>query len=244
MKRARQAGRGSGHHPGRGRAGERRGGLRDLDSGEQDGGAADRARGTPRPLPVATHGRLLVVRRRQSSQRYRGPARARSMSRRSASPSCCGACVPPVCRGGRSCRPATAARSRPWPRTPIRPPRPSRRPSPARPGVPREEVQAQAYRLAGAEASRHIFAVAASLDSQVIGEPQVLGQVKEAHRLAQCRRADRRPSSTSAAAGGLCRGQARAQRDRPRASSRSPSLPWRSGCARSSMATCPGARRC
>ncbi len=52
-------------------------------------------------------------------------------------------------------------------------------------GVPREEVAAQAYRLAGAEALRHIFAVAASLDSQVIGEPQVLGQVKDAHRLSQ-----------------------------------------------------------
>jgi glutamyl-tRNA reductase len=52
-------------------------------------------------------------------------------------------------------------------------------------GVPREEVAAQSYRLAGAEALRHIFAVAASLDSQVIGEPQVLGQVKEAHRLSQ-----------------------------------------------------------
>jgi glutamyl-tRNA reductase len=52
-------------------------------------------------------------------------------------------------------------------------------------GVPEEEVAAQSYRLAGAEALRHVFAVAASLDSQVIGEPQVLGQVKEAHRLAQ-----------------------------------------------------------
>jgi glutamyl-tRNA reductase len=52
-------------------------------------------------------------------------------------------------------------------------------------GVPREEVAAQSYRLAGAEALRHIFAVAASLDSQVIGEPQVLGQVKEAHRLSE-----------------------------------------------------------
>jgi glutamyl-tRNA reductase len=52
-------------------------------------------------------------------------------------------------------------------------------------GVPGEEVEAQSYRLAGGEALRHIFAVAASLDSQVIGEPQVLGQVKEAHRLAQ-----------------------------------------------------------
>lgn len=50
-------------------------------------------------------------------------------------------------------------------------------------GVPAEEVAAQSYRLTGGEALRHIFAVAASLDSQVIGEPQVLGQVKEAHRL-------------------------------------------------------------
>lgn len=52
-------------------------------------------------------------------------------------------------------------------------------------GVPAEEVAAQSYRLTGGEALRHIFAVASSLDSQVIGEPQVLGQVKEAHRLAQ-----------------------------------------------------------
>ena len=37
----------------------------------------------------------------------------------------------------------------------------------------------------GAAALRHLFAVAASLDSQVVGEPQVLGQVKESHRQAQ-----------------------------------------------------------
>ena len=55
----------------------------------------------------------------------------------------------------------------------------------AQAGVPAQEVAAQSYRLTGAEALRHLFAVAASLDSQVIGEPQVLGQVKEAHRLAQ-----------------------------------------------------------
>lgn len=43
----------------------------------------------------------------------------------------------------------------------------------------------QLYTLTGAEAVRHCFAVAASLDSQMIGEPHVLGQVKAAWRLAR-----------------------------------------------------------
>jgi glutamyl-tRNA reductase len=51
--------------------------------------------------------------------------------------------------------------------------------------VPAATLDAQAYRLSGAEAVRHIFAVASSLDSLVIGEPQVLGQVKTSHRLSQ-----------------------------------------------------------
>ena len=43
---------------------------------------------------------------------------------------------------------------------------------------------AAAYLLEGAAAVRHLFAVAASLDSEILGEPQVLGQVKESHRAA------------------------------------------------------------
>jgi glutamyl-tRNA reductase len=40
------------------------------------------------------------------------------------------------------------------------------------------------YRLAGEEAVRHVLRVPAGLDSLVVGEPQILGQVKEACRAA------------------------------------------------------------
>src|SRR5262245_1290973 len=51
--------------------------------------------------------------------------------------------------------------------------------------VPPDSVKAQGYDLAGQEALRHLFAVASALDSAVIGEPFVLGQVKTAYREAQ-----------------------------------------------------------
>ncbi len=41
-----------------------------------------------------------------------------------------------------------------------------------------------AYRLQGSEAIRHLLRVTASLDSMVVGEPQILGQVKEAAKVA------------------------------------------------------------
>lgn len=54
-----------------------------------------------------------------------------------------------------------------------------------RANLEREPLAGHMYRLTGADAVRHCFAVAAALDSLVIGEPNVLGQVKEAHRLSQ-----------------------------------------------------------
>ena len=47
-----------------------------------------------------------------------------------------------------------------------------------------EELHAHLYVHREVEAMRHLFAVASSLDSMVVGEPQILGQVKEAYRIA------------------------------------------------------------
>ena len=51
-------------------------------------------------------------------------------------------------------------------------------------GVPQGDITPHVYDLADLEAARHLFRVAGGLDSLVIGEPQILGQVKAAHAAA------------------------------------------------------------
>src|SRR5437867_2379736 len=50
--------------------------------------------------------------------------------------------------------------------------------------VQHDAIAKHLYTFRNADAIRHIFRVASSLDSMMVGEPQILGQVKEAYRIA------------------------------------------------------------
>jgi glutamyl-tRNA reductase len=52
-------------------------------------------------------------------------------------------------------------------------------------GTDLAQVESHLYEFREDDAIRHIFRVASSLDSMVVGEPQILGQVKEAYATAR-----------------------------------------------------------
>lgn len=52
-------------------------------------------------------------------------------------------------------------------------------------GINYDRLSAQFYSFTAMDAVRHVFRVASSLDSMVVGEPQILGQVKECYRIAR-----------------------------------------------------------
>jgi glutamyl-tRNA reductase len=51
--------------------------------------------------------------------------------------------------------------------------------------LPSDDLEPHLYALREREAIRHLFRVASSLDSMVVGEPQILGQVKESWNIAR-----------------------------------------------------------
>ena len=104
--------------------------------------------------------------------------------------------------------------------------------------LPAEAFEPHVFVRADEEASRHLFRVAAGLDSLVVGEPQILGQVKDAFQVAASA-AVRRPGAHPPLPHLVRRRQARALGNgaRRRARFRWALPPWRWRARSSAVST-------
>ena len=116
-----------------------------------------------RTAPVATLERLAVAASRPHP--HPGPPRRPAVRQ----------------RGGRSSPPATGWRSTPPSPVSTAASATSARSWPNRPGSPADDLAGNLYVHYDAAAVDHVFRVAAGLDSMVVGEAQILGQLRDAY---------------------------------------------------------------
>ena len=82
-------------------------------------------------------------------------------------------------------------------------------------GIPPTELAAAMFTHRNCDAARHLYRVTAGLESMIVGEAEVQGQVKRAYEDALARASDG-PLDQPPVQGGACDRQARSDRDRDR----------------------------